>query len=358
MKWKAALSFAAGAILSAIGFYYAFATVPMDELLWYMESLRYGWLLPAAAIGLFTFFLRALRWQTILGASVRIPFSSVYHAIMIGFMINSVLPARAGEIARPAILKKKEQVPFSLGLSTLATERILDAITLILLFVWMMGTVHIDPDLEMEFLGYRLSREVLEDVASGLIVFSLVLVCLIVSLNIPATRRLLKSGVLKMPHIIPFTGKALQEKIYNKISIPLTGIIDNIASGMSLVRFPGKLLICAVYSALIWLLQAVVFYVTAMGSPLIALSFSQLTAVFVIICFFIILPSVPGFWGIWEAGGVFGLAIFGVAARDALGFSLTVHVVLMFPVLFAGIVSVVLTGINIFQAGGPESEKK
>ena len=27
----------------------------------------------------------------------------------------------------------------------------------------------------------------------------------------------------------------------------------------------------------------------------------------IIICFFIALPSVPGYWGIWEAGGVFAL---------------------------------------------------
>jgi len=36
---------------------------------------------------------------------------------MIGFMINCILPGRVGEVARPIILKKKENVPFSTGLA-------------------------------------------------------------------------------------------------------------------------------------------------------------------------------------------------------------------------------------------------
>ena len=72
-------------------------------------------------------------------------------------------------------------------------------------------------------------------------------------------------------------------------------------------------------------------------------------AVMVIICFFIALPSVPGFWGLWEAGGVFAMALFGVSSKDAAGFTLTNHAVQVFPVIIVGLMSAVYTGVDIRQ---------
>lgn len=349
MHAKILISIAAGVILSALGFYFSLRHVPASDLLWYMGTVNYWWIAPAAALGLASFFIRALRWHLILGTSVRLPFLSVYHPLMIGFMINSVLPGRVGELARPAILKKKENVDFSLGITTVGAERILDALTLVLLFIWMTGSVHIDADMEMTVRGYRVSREMLEDIASNMIAVSLVMVMIVIALNLSAFQGLVKKGIRKIPDMAAPAGKKFAENIRSRFSTPAERVIDNITAGLSLIRHPRQFLLCSLYSAVIWLSQAGVFYIAVLGSPRIDLSFSQATTVFIIICLFIMLPSVPGFWGVWEAGGVFGLAIFGVPAREALGFSLAVHAVLIFPVLFAGIVSAVTTGINIVQ---------
>ena len=350
MRTRIIISIIAGAVLSAAGFYYSLRHVPLGELAAYMGSVDYWWIVPAALLGFSSFIIRALRWQVILGTSVHLPFGSAYHPLMIGFMINSVLPGRVGEIARPAILKKKENVPFSLGLATVGTERMLDGITLVLLFAWMSLVVAVDPDMEMSVRGHYVSGEVLEKVAFGMIVVSAALVALVVALNVPAVQRLLKRAILGIPDLLASEG-AGRENLRARIFVPAAGIIDHVAAGLSLVRHPGKFLVCCVYSAAIWLSQAAVFYIAVLGSPRISVTFTQSTTVFIIICLFVILPSVPGFWGVWEAGGVFGLALFGVAATDALGFSLAVHAVLLFPVLFAGIVSAVITGVNILRVG-------
>ena len=68
-----------------------------------------------------------------------------------------------------------------------------------------------------------------------------------------------------------------------------------------------------------------------------------------ITCFFIALPSVPGFWGVWEAGGVFALALFGVSAKDAAGFTLANHAVQMIPIIIVGLVSAMIIGVDIWQ---------
>jgi hypothetical protein len=72
-------------------------------------------------------------------------------------------------------------------------------------------------------------------------------------------------------------------------------------------------------------------------------------AVMIIICLFIALPSVPGFWGLWEAGGVFALSLFGVSTNAAAGFTLANHGIQLFPIIFVGFISAVITSVNIWQ---------
>ena len=67
----------------------------------------------------------------------------------------------------------------------------------------------------------------------------------------------------------------------------------------------------------------------------------------IIVCFFIALPSAPGYWGLWEAGGIFAMSLFGVSAKDAAGYTLTNHVIQMVPVIITGLVSAMITGVNI-----------
>ena len=69
----------------------------------------------------------------------------------------------------------------------------------------------------------------------------------------------------------------------------------------------------------------------------------------VIICLFIALPSVPGFWGVWEAGGVFAMSIFGVSTNAAAGFTLANHGVQVLPVIIVGFISAIITSVNIWQ---------
>jgi hypothetical protein len=67
----------------------------------------------------------------------------------------------------------------------------------------------------------------------------------------------------------------------------------------------------------------------------------------VIICIFISLPSVPGWWGLWEAGGVFALSLFGISAKDALGFTLANHAIQVIPVILIGFISAMILSVNI-----------
>ena len=69
MKNHFFISLAAGIALSTAALYFAFRSVPLGDLLKYLGSINYLWMIPAVFLVLVSFFLRALRWQFILASS-------------------------------------------------------------------------------------------------------------------------------------------------------------------------------------------------------------------------------------------------------------------------------------------------
>ena len=350
MKRNLTISLFVSVTLSAAALYLAFRNVPLSDLLTYLGSINYYWVIPSVAIALISFVVRVIRWQIILASVQRIGFWQAFHPLMIGFMVNCILPGRVGEVARPVILRQRENFPFSAGLATVAAERVFDVCILISLFVVVLATVPIQPDLYISFGKYRLDRDTLEMIGNGMLKLCVVLIAGIVMVTIEKTRNLINRLIMMVPALFVFISEKGRSKIHNRVSIPMVGMVDNFAKGFSLVRYPKKLISCILLSFAVWYLAVLSIYVMALGCPGVdGLSFLELAAVFVIICFFIALPSVPGFWGVWEAGGVFALSLFGVSAQNAAGFTLANHAIQMIPVIMVGIVSAVITGINILK---------
>ena len=339
-------SFFSGLLISTAAFYLSFRNIPVSQVIHYFNSVNYVWVFPSAAIILMSFGLRAIRWQLILSSTHTIGFWKAFHPLMTGFMLNCILPGRMGELARPAILKKKEDVPFSTGLATVAAERIFDVILLIILCVIVLLTVQIDPYLNIPFGGYTLNRATLITLGSGMIKLVLLLLGAIVLISFKAARDLIQTAVIGIPHLFFFTSVSFREKINNRLCSPLIHCMNNVTSVFSLLKDVKKTLICSTLSIGIWGLAALSYYAMAFGCPGIELSFLELSAVMIIICVFIALPSVPGYWGIWEAGGIFAMALFGVTAETAAGYTLVNHVVQMIPVIIVGLISTFVSSIK------------
>lgn len=120
-------------LIFAISMYYAFRGIDYYLLWHYIISANYLYILIPIPIMVFSHWIRAVRWKTILSpihqkASVRNLFASV----MIGYAINNILP-RGGEIVRPYVFSQQEKISFSSTFATIILERILDVITLLLL---------------------------------------------------------------------------------------------------------------------------------------------------------------------------------------------------------------------------------
>jgi uncharacterized protein (TIRG00374 family) len=90
------------------------------------------WFVAGLAINFMALIFRTIRWRTLLSGEP--DFYPTFAANTIGYMLSTVLPIRAGDVARPALLSRRTPVRFSAALGTVLTERILDLFALLFLF--------------------------------------------------------------------------------------------------------------------------------------------------------------------------------------------------------------------------------
>src|SRR4029453_12898938 len=91
-------------------------------------------LILAIGVTLLTYALRALRWQSLLAPIGPTHFNTAFKTTVIGFAANFLLPARAGEVIRPYLLARREGLPPTSCFATIILERLLDLVTVLLLF--------------------------------------------------------------------------------------------------------------------------------------------------------------------------------------------------------------------------------
>ncbi len=105
------------------------------------RRLNWGWITVSAVFGLLTYYGRALRWQVMLrtvapGAGL----GNLLRATAIGFTAV-LLFGRPGEFVRPYLISVKEKVSFSSQLAAWMLERILDLLTVMLVFGFALTQV-------------------------------------------------------------------------------------------------------------------------------------------------------------------------------------------------------------------------
>jgi hypothetical protein len=93
------------------------------------------WLLVGLAANFTALLLRTVRWRTILDPDDPPPFYATFFANTVGYMLSTILPIRAADVARPVLLSRRTEHRISGALGTVLTERVLDLTSILLLFV-------------------------------------------------------------------------------------------------------------------------------------------------------------------------------------------------------------------------------
>lgn len=97
-----------------------------------INQINYAWIVLSLIIGLLSHLVRAHRWKYLLEPmGHHTSFANRYHATMVGYVVNMVIP-RAGEASRAGVLLKTNDVPFSKAFGTIIAERAIDLILLLI----------------------------------------------------------------------------------------------------------------------------------------------------------------------------------------------------------------------------------
>ena len=126
-----------GLIIVIFSLYYAFKDVSISEVGRALHSVRYIYLFPALLSVAMSYYFRAVRWRYLISSVKKVKTTNLFAPLMIGFMGN-MLPARAGEIIRPYLLSKKENISFSASFATIFIERLFDMSLVLLLLFWVL----------------------------------------------------------------------------------------------------------------------------------------------------------------------------------------------------------------------------
>jgi glycosyltransferase 2 family protein len=120
-----------GLIVSAVFIGLLFFKTDREMVIDSLRHANWWWLSPAVALYFGSVWVRALRYRYIVRSVKPISASALFPVLIIGYMANNLLPARAGEFFRAHVLGEKYHVSKMAALGTVAVERLFDGLTLL-----------------------------------------------------------------------------------------------------------------------------------------------------------------------------------------------------------------------------------
>jgi uncharacterized membrane protein YbhN (UPF0104 family) len=284
----------------------AVSVISLAAVVWWgvrQEAPRFptaagDWALLAGAVALYAVatVARGWRWHVILRLD-GIPHRrrDAVGLVSVGYMGNTVLPARGGEVLRTFLLAERADTRKRFVLGSIVAERLLDAVVLVGLFAALtFAGVAGAPTGVLPALVAVLA------LAGGAVALRLYL-------------RARRAGRLE--------SFAARVRPFVRASRPLLGL-----TGATL----------ALVTVTVWLLEAVIFVLVGRSLG-IELGLMEGLFLDVLASFFALVPAAPGYVGTFDAAVVFGLKALSVAGGTALAFALLVRFVLFVPVTLVGL---------------------
>lgn len=106
-----------------------------DNIFKAIREADYFWVIISMVFGVLAHLSRAVRWKMLiepLGYKPRV--ANTFFGVAIGYIANYAFP-RLGEVTRCGVLTKYEKIPFEESFGTVIAERIIDVITMLLIFM-------------------------------------------------------------------------------------------------------------------------------------------------------------------------------------------------------------------------------
>lgn len=311
-KWQ----FWVGILVSVVFLYLSLRGLHLGEAWEALKSAHFLWLLPGIAVYFLGVWARAWRWHYLLRPLKKVPTSTMFPIVTIGYMGNNIYPARAGEVLRAAILKDREQVPISASLATIIVERIFDAVVMLGFVFFNLGALETLTQ-DSGFMG-----NIQELSIWGSIIFiGALLVFLLAAMFPKVTEKI----------VIRLIDTVVPEKIREKTR----DIALRFLTGLESLRSPKDALMVFFTTIVIWLLETGKYWFV-MHAFDFSVSFFALMLMNGIVNLATTLPSAPGYIGTFDAPGIAVLVAYGVPQAMAAAYTLVLHTALWVPITLVG----------------------
>ncbi len=319
-----------GVLVSALFLYFVIRKLEWVAFWQALKMANYGWLLPGVGVYFIAVWVRAWRWHYLLRPIKSIKTRQMFPITCIGYMGNNIYPARAGEILRAVILKRKEGVPISASLATIIVERIFDGVVM-LAFVFV-NLAQLDRLAEV-FVPVGKWQITIRDLAIwGSIAFIGALLVFLAAAMFPRLTSRLGQGLID---------RFLPGRVGEKVS----GVMDRFLDGLTFLRSPFNVLMVFFTSALIWLLETVKYWFV-MHAFDFQVSFFVLMLMNGVVNLATTIPAAPGYVGTFDAPGIAVLAADGIDINLATGYTLVLHLALWIPITLLGAYYMALEGVK------------
>jgi uncharacterized protein (TIRG00374 family) len=311
-KWQ----FWLGVLISVFFVWISLRGLRLGEFWDVVKSANYWWIIPGIAVYFVGVWVRAWRWHYLLKPIKEIPTRTMFPITTIGYMGNNIYPARAGEVLRAVILKRREAVPVSASLATIIVERIFDGVV-------MLAFVFINlPELAKLTSGSGFVGNIQQVALYGTAAFLAALVIFLLAAMFPTVTA--RIGQWFIDRVLPVR---LREKT--------TGIMHKFLDGLASLRSPLNILMVFVTSVIIWLFETLKYWFV-MHAFGFTVSFFALMLMNGIVNLATTIPSAPGYIGTFDAPGIAVLTAYGVDQATAAGYTLTLHAALWIPITLLG----------------------
>ncbi|MDE3166066.1 MAG: flippase-like domain-containing protein [Acidobacteriota bacterium] len=284
--------------LAAALLYYALRGVDWRRVWSTIAAARWQWIVLAALTTCASSLLRALRWRVLLNAAARFDVLTVFWATMAGYLGNAFLPARAGELVRTFVISSRSTLSRAYVLTTALSERMMDAIALVLWSGVVLMGVHPKPAW-LEALSRTLA------IGAG-------------------------AGALAVA-VLPHTG-GLCEAAIRRIPLPagirphLLHLAEQILLGLKVFHALRRFLAFTGFTLVIWCLDASGAILAARGLGL-NVNFAVASLLICGMGLGSALPSTPGYVGIYQFVAVSVLTPFGIPRDGALALVLVLQAI-------------------------------
>jgi hypothetical protein len=310
-SWK----FWLGLAVSAVFLWLAFRGLDFTTFWETVRHANYWWLIPGVLVYFGAVLIRTWRWQSMLRHIANVPLPRLFPVLVIGYMGNNVYPARAGEVLRSYVLRRREGVPITASLATVVLERLFDGLILLLFIFITLPFAPLPP-------AYTLAMTAFSVLFLGALGVFFALAA-------------------RPQHMSRLYTWLVDRAVPAGVRPAVHGLFDKFIVGLQSLRSPRELGIIFVASYLIWLLEACTYWVVMQAFPF-QVSFLVLVLMTAVVNLFTTLPSTPGYIGTFHAPGIAVLIAFGVGQALASGYTVVLHIALWLPITTLGAIYMLL----------------